>query len=86
MLRHGMTTRLRKKIEQPPEKTENELREPVRLTEDLLYLVNKKLQNMDKEDRNRELEWKQMNNPQHKCFTEVKYRKIGVQLSQSGKG
>lgn len=78
-MRHEMITRLRKKIEPHP-------KEPVQLTEDLLYLVNKKLEQMDKEQRNKELEDLQRGKAQYKCFTEIKYRKLDVQLTETGQG
>ena len=84
---HGMVTRL-KKTNKPskkqPEETPIEARESVRLTEDLLYLVNKKLAEEQKESRNRLLGCLQHGKTEHKCFREVTFRKTNVQLSETG--
>ena len=65
---------------------EKEPREQVRLTEDILYLVNKKLAKEDRERRNRVIESAQMYRTEHRCFTDVKYRKANAQLSETGQG
>ena len=78
-----MITRLQKKTEQPPRESKKEPGEPVRLTNDLLYLVNKKLEQKDKTNRNALLEREQENQDQQKCLT-FTYRKF--QLSEIGPG
>ena len=87
---HGMVTGLQKKTEQPPRESKMEPGEPVRLTDDLLYLVNKKLAQRDKDYRNAKLEYKQrllQSYPkEQKCFTEVTHRKSKIQLSEIGPG
>ena len=83
---HGMVTRLRKKTEQPPREPKKVPTEPVRLTYDLLYLVNKKLAQKDKDYRKTLLEYKQTYPKGQKCFTEVTYRKSEIQLSEIGPG
>ena len=51
-----------------------------------MYIVNKKLQQMDRAARNRELEELQRDKEEHKCFTKVHYRKLNVQFSETGPG
>ena len=78
-----MVTRLQKK--QPPEESpREEPRGPVRLTEDLLYLVNKKLAEKDKKSRNNDLKLLQRN--QTEPFKKVEYRNIDIRLSGTGQG
>ena len=83
---HGMVTGLQKKTDQPPRESKMEPGEPVRLTDDLLYLVNKKLAQRDKDYRNARLECKQPYPKEQKCFTEVTHRKSKIQLSEIGPG
>ena len=89
---HGLVTRLKKKTEQPPREPKMEPREPVRLTNDLLYLVNKKLEQKDKIYRKTLLDKRQKNQNEseseneEKCFTEITYRESKIQLSEIGPG
>ena len=81
-----MITRLQKKTEQPPRESKKEPGEPVRLTNDLLYHVNKILAQKDKNYRKTLLEREQENQNEEKCFTGVTYRKSTIQLSEIGPG
>ena len=78
-----MITRLQKK-QSPEASSREEPRMPVRLTEDLLYLVNKKLAEKDKKGRNDMLKRVQISRTEP--FKEVQYRKIDIQLSETGQG
>ena len=94
---HGLVTRLKKKTEEPPREPRKEPREPVRLTNDLLYLVNKKLEQKDKIYRKTLLDKRQKNQNEseseeseseneQECFTEITYRESKIQLSEIGPG
>ena len=78
-----MVTRLQKK-QSPEDSAREEPRGPVRLTEDLMYLVNKEIAEKDKKDRNDKLKRAQsyLTGP----FKEVQYRNLNIRLSETGKG
>lgn len=90
-----MLTRLQKKLQQQapvnkiPEESKQEERgnhsQPVRLNDDILFMVNKKLMMMDKAARDKQINtFTKQPHPSCRPFTEVVYRKTGPRdLSQA---
>ena len=69
---------------------DEKLKNPIQLSEDLLFIVNKKLRSIDKAKRDSRIEYEEGNSEEHgeirKPFTEVVYRKsCGYNMSETQK-